>query len=264
MQKKLIFEATLLILIFGSIWGIFTVLPIWPQKSFSGISVEKEEKLGKLLLNTTLAGSDFEEVRNDTVTAALDSISLRLTAALDDSRYTYRIIVVKSSMANAFALPGGYVVITDKLIGMTESPEECAAVLAHEIGHIQKRHTLSKLLANFTASLIFGDNELAAEAAELLATSAYSRRQEETADQFGLNLLEKSGINPHIMGTAFRHLKEESDYSGGKMEIIMSHPDMDSRIKNAYDYRVNKDFTENKFTINWNTLKSTLIPLKSQ
>ncbi|HEX2394170.1 MAG TPA: M48 family metallopeptidase [Bacteroidales bacterium] len=264
MQKKLIFQGILLIFIFGSIWGIFALIPIWPEKKPSMLSVEKEEKLGNLLLKATLADPGIREIENDSITNALDSIEKRLTTALENSQYNYRIIVVRSEMANAFALPGGYVLITDRLISLMESPGECAAVLAHEIGHIEKRHTLSKLLANFTAAVIFGDNALATEAAELLATSAYSRRQEETADRFGLNLLEKSGINPHLMGTAFRHLKEESEYFDIKMEIIMSHPDIDKRIKEAYDYKVASDFNEVAFDINWKSVKNSLTPPKFQ
>jgi predicted Zn-dependent protease len=264
MQKKLIFQGVLLILIFGSIWGLFAIIPIWPEKSPSMLSVEKEEKLGNLLLKATLADPGFREIENDSITSALDSIENRLTTGLGYSKYDYRIIVVSSEMANAFALPGGYVLITDKLLGIIESPAECAAILAHEIGHIEKRHTLSNLLANFTAAVIFGDNALASEAAELLATSAYSRKQEETADRFGLDLLEKSGINPHIMGTAFRHLKEESDYSDLNMEIIMSHPNIDKRIKAAYDYKVQPGFKEETLNINWESVKNQVSLPKSQ
>lgn len=264
MQKKLLFQGILLILIFGSIWGIFALIPIWPEKTPSMLSVEKEEKLGNLLLKATLADPGFREIKNDSITNALDSIEERLTTALGYSKYDYRIIVAGSEMANAFALPGGYVLITDRLISIMESPGECAAVLAHEIGHIEERHTLTKLLANFTAAVIFGDNALASEAAELLATSAYSRRQEETADRFGLDLLEKSGINPHLMGTAFRHLKDESEYFDINMEIIMSHPDIDKRIKDAYEYKVGPDFNEEAFNINWESVKSQITLPKSQ
>jgi predicted Zn-dependent protease len=264
MQKKLFFEGVLLILIFGSVWGVFSLLPIWNQKSPSGLSVEKEEKLGKIILNATLANPEFCEIKNDTVMAALDSIKNRLTGALVSNRYNYQIILVHNDMPNAFALPGGYLLITDRLITAMNSPEECAAVIAHEIGHIEKKHTLSKLLANFTASILFGDKALASEAAELLATSAYSRKQEEEADRFGLNLLEKSKINPHFMGSAFRRLKDDSGSYDSKMEIFLSHPDIDSRIREAYDYRVNKGFIEKAFKMDWSSVRNQLTPPKSQ
>jgi predicted Zn-dependent protease len=255
MQKRLVFEGVLLILIFGSVWGIFTIFPIWPQKTVSVLSVEKEEKLGKLLLKATLADPDFREVENDTIAAALDMIKERLTGSLDSSRYTYNIVLVDNDMANAFALPGGYLLITTGLLTNMNSPEECAAVIAHEIGHIEKRHTIGKLLTNFTAAILFTDNTLASEAAEMLTTSAYSRRQEEAADRFGLSLLEKSKINPHIMGTAFRHLKEVSGAYDIKAEIIQSHPDIDSRIRNAYDYPVIDGFTAKALAIDWESVK---------
>lgn len=255
-RKKLLLESIALLLIFGSIWGIFTIFPIGPKKTVFRLSVEKEERLGELLLKATLSNPEFRKVENDTAGMALGIITERLTSALDSERYVYHCILVDNTIANAFALPGGNVLITTGLLTILKSPEECAAVLAHEIGHIEKRHTLSKLLANFTTAILFSDDALVSEAADLLTTSAFSRRQEEEADRFGLALLEKSGINPRIMGTAFRHLKDESGAYNPKMEIIMSHPDMDSRIRTAYQYPLKKDFTEEKFTINWDIVRN--------
>jgi|WetSurSiteA1Bulk_404760.scaffolds.fasta_scaffold11033_2 beta-barrel assembly-enhancing protease len=263
-KKKLLWEGIVLLLIFGSIWGIFTMFPIGPRKAIFRLSVEKEEKLGELLLKATLSNPEFRRIENDTVLKALDIITKRLCSALDSNRYSYQTVLVENGIANAFALPGGYIVVTTGLIGLMKSPEECAAVLAHEIGHIEQRHTLSKLLANFTASILFSDEALASEAAELLTTSAFSRRQEEEADRFGLRLLEKSRINPHIMGTAFRHLKEESGAYNPQMEIVMSHPDLDSRIKSAYQYTLEKNFSEEKIDINWDAVKDQIIHPISQ
>ena len=264
MHKRLIFEGVLLILIFGSVWGIFTLFPIRPQKTSSVFSVEKEEKLGNLLLKATLADPDFREADNDTLSAAIDIIKERLTGSLEGSRYTYSIVLVNNDMANAFALPGGYLLITTGLMAIMNSPEECAAVVAHEIGHIEKKHTIGKLLANFTAAILITDNSLASEAAEMLTTSAYSRRQEEAADRFGLSLLEKSKINPHIMGTAFRHLKEAPGSYDLKAEIIQSHPNIDSRIRNAYDYPVIESFAEEDLRIDWESVKRQVTHPKSQ
>lgn len=257
-SKRLLFEGTLLLLIFGSLWGIFTIFPIGPSKASWSLSVEKEEKLGRLLLKATLANPMFREVHNDTVMAALDAIKERLTASLDSTRYHYSLVVVDQSIPNAFAIPGGHILVTTGLFAVMESPEECAAVLAHEIGHIEERHTISKILTNFTATILFSDDALVTEAAEMLTTSAFSRKQEEEADRFCLELLEKSRINPRILGRALRHLKEESGYGNPEIEIIMSHPDIDSRIRAAYDYPLEKDFSEEKFSIQWDDVKKSL------
>jgi predicted Zn-dependent protease len=257
-NKRLLFEGALLILIFGSLWGIFTIFPVGPKKSSLRFSIEKEEKLGRLLLKATLANPEFHRVENDTVLTALAEITKRLTGALDSNRYHYSMVLVDNDIPNAFALPGGNILVTTQLVAIMESPEECAAVLAHEMGHIEERHTISKLLTNFTAAILFSDEALVAEAAEVLATSAFSRSQEEEADRFCLEMLEKSGINPHILGRALRHLKEESGFGNLKIEIIMSHPDIDSRIKAAYNYPLKKDFSEEKFSIRWDDVRKSV------
>jgi len=257
-NKRLLFEGALLLLIFGSLWGIFTLFPIGPERATMHLSEDKEEKLGRMLLKATLANPEFHQAENDTVSTALKDIADRLTEGLDTNRYQYNIVLVKNETANAFALPGGNILMTTRMVTLMESAEECAAVLAHEMGHIEKRHTLSKLLTNFTVAVLFSDEALVSEAAEVLATSAFSRSQEEEADRFCLELLEKCRINPHIMGRALRHLREEAGIADLNMEILMSHPDIDSRIKSAYDYPLKKDFSEEKLNIPWETVRKSL------
>ena len=244
MRKKLIIEGLLLILIFGAVWVVFAIFPILPHKSVFQISKENETKLGDLLTRNILRTREFDRVNNDTIADALDQVTKRLLPVLESSEYQYKITVFNNDMANAFALPGGNILVSTGLISLTGSPEEMAAVLAHEMGHIEKRHTLSLLLKNFTLTLLFSDEALLSEAGSLLLSSAFDRKHEEEADRFGLQLLEKAHINPRFMGTVFRHLKEESGAYNPDMEILMSHPDIDSRIKAAYEYKVAGDFIE--------------------
>jgi predicted Zn-dependent protease len=264
LKKKLWLEGLVLVAIFGSLWGIFSIFTIGPKKPLWQISAEKETKLGYLLVKATLANPEFGEVDLDSVKLTLQVILDRLTQGPDTSQYTYQYLVVENDMANAFALPGGYLIVTTGLIAALQSPEEFAAVLAHEIGHIELRHTMAKLLANFTSAVLFSDEVLVTEAADMLATSAFSRRQEEKADTYALNLLTRCHINPHTMGTAFRHLKEEHSGYNPKMEIIMSHPDIDSRIRAAYCFPLPADFRQEKLGIQWSQIQNQVIQLKSQ
>lgn len=263
-HRKLLLEGLSLLLIFGSIWGLFIIFPVGPDQVAFRLSQEKEEKLGRLLLKATLADPAYRQVTNDTALAALDKILARLTGGLDTSSYRYSLVLVDQEMANAFALPGGPIVATNGLIVQMRSAEECAAVIAHEMGHIEHRHTLSKLMTHFTAALLLSDEALAGEAAELLTTSAFSRRQEKEADAFGLELLERTGIHPRMLGTALRHLREDYDPVYLKMEILLSHPDIDSRIRLAYQYPVRNDFREEKIGIDWEAIRNQFIHPKSQ
>ena len=86
-------------------------------------------------------------------TEAVETIVRRLSAARGQSPYEYN-VVLASGMMNAFAAPGGRVVVFDELIEMTESPEELAGVLAHEIEHVERRHSTRALFRDLTVNAI--------------------------------------------------------------------------------------------------------------
>jgi len=256
MTRKLLYEGILLILIFGSIWGLLMLFPIWPKESKIELSIEKEKDLGDLLLRAFIA--DSEKERNDSLKSSLETVLTRLTSSLDSTRYVYELVVVHDEMANAFAFPGGIIVVTEPLLEILDTPQEFAAVLAHEMGHIEKKHTISKLLAQFTMVLVFSDTGLATEAARAITSTAFSRRQEEDADRFGLELLEKAAIHPMAMGRAFRQLKEHDNKYSLSIEILSSHPDLDSRIKKAYSYPVGDDFSERAIDVDWQQVQQSV------
>ena len=76
----------------------------------------------------------------------IDELVLTLTKALPSNPYAFRVSVVDSPVVNAFAAPGGYIVIYKGLLKYTKSPEELAGVLAHEIEHVIHRHVTRMLL----------------------------------------------------------------------------------------------------------------------
>ncbi len=255
MRQKILFEAILLIMIFASIWLVLSIFPLLPEKKHDAISTGQEQKIGDLLLNSILSTQDYLKIESDTLEDALNAILDRLVDAVEDNDYTFNIYILNDGMANAFALPGGYILITSGLFKLLDSPEEMASVIAHEMGHISKRHTTSRLLKNFTITLLFADKNLVSEASKIIISSAFDRKQEEEADLFALELLEKAKINPRVLGTAFRHLRDRPGAYNPIFEIIMSHPDMDSRIKAAYDYQLEKDFVEEPFQMDWETVR---------
>ncbi len=117
--------------------------------------------------------------------------------------------------ANALALPGGLVVITDELVAAMPGMDEIAAVLAHELGHVQHRHSLRQLLQSsitaMAAMAIYGDvtaiTGLAATAPTVLAHTGYSRDHEREADVFAFALLKKIGRSPRAFASAMKGLE---------------------------------------------------------
>ena len=126
--------------------------------------------------------------------------------------------------ANAFALPGGVVVVTDQLVNAMPGVEETIAVLAHELGHVQHRHSLRHLLQTsltaLAAAAIYGDvaslTGIAVTVPTALVHSGYSRDFEREADTFAFALLKKTGRSPRDFASAMRAL--ESVHQAGRKE----------------------------------------------
>ena len=87
-----------------------------------------------------------EIINEGPAVAAVQEMTHRLTEAIPENPYTFEITVVKSDVVNAFALPGGYIVVFTGLMKKAESPEEVSGVLAHELNHVLQRHGLERIV----------------------------------------------------------------------------------------------------------------------
>jgi Zn-dependent protease with chaperone function len=107
-------------------------------------------------------------------------------------------VVLRSKIANAFALPGGRVYVLSQLLAKSETPDELAGVLAHELGHVAHRDGLRRLIrdggTSFLVGLMFGD--VAGSGAVLMAgravlSASYSRADEARADAFAVTIMHR-------------------------------------------------------------------------
>jgi beta-barrel assembly-enhancing protease len=161
----------------------------------------------------------------------------RLSAASKSQPYQIHIFVMDTQIFNAFAAPGGLVVIHRPLLEATETSEQLAAVLAHEMQHVFHRHALKALIRDLSISLLvsaaFGDisgvGAFAAQGARTLTTLHYGRGAEEEADQDGLSLMEAAKLDPSEMIRFFEILRSKT----GTAQLpgyLSSHPHPDERI----------------------------------
>lgn len=148
--------------------------------------------------------------------------------------------------ANAFALPGGTVVLTDELETLAEHDEEIIAVLAHEIGHVRNRHALRQVIQSSTAALIiatltgdvFSATSLAAALPTMLADASFSRDMEREADAFAADYLQQEGISPDRFAAILLRLQQSrggasgrDDPGAGVADYLSTHPATDERIE---------------------------------
>ena len=191
----------------------------------------------------------------------------RLVADLSgkrDFRQDVTVSVLDHHMVNAFALPGGFVVIFQGLIDAADGPDEVAAVMAHEIGHVisrdPTRHALRSAGSIGVLGLLFGD--FAGGAAvlfltERLISAQYSQKAEIGADTFAHGVLEQAGINPGALGDMFANLRDKHGDSKGVAAHFLSHPSLGDRIDAARSVvNPNAEYAPSMTDAEWKALQA--------
>ncbi len=160
-----------------------------------------------------------------------------LSASAPPSPYSFRVMVVNHPVVNAFAAPGGTIVIFQGLLERTRTPEELAGVLAHEMQHILRRHATRALLQQLSIKLILaaatGDATGLAyglEGASALGMLRYNRQNEEEADREAVRMLMTSGIDPQGLITFFETIQRENEKSLKLPSYLSTHPELKDRL----------------------------------
>ena len=261
MIKGLYKELLIVIGIFLLGWLAFTLFRWVPEAPELSVSVETEQELGDLLAEQVLR--EYKALENDTVGEAILIIKKRLLAAIGPTNYDYQLHVLDEPEVNAFATLGGHIFIFSGIIRLSENPEELAAVLAHEMGHVEERHVVNKVIKDLGINVVFSiltgsDPVLVGEIAKATISSSFDRSQETSADQFALKTLEGAAISPRYVSTIFRRLKEKYGEGDNRLDFLMSHPNLNKRIKEALEYPLKENFEAEPMNIDWDLVKSVL------
>jgi Zn-dependent protease with chaperone function len=210
------------------------------RRAFAGVAVRMipvrvEERMGEAAVRTLIPS--HTQCRDDDLEAALNQIAARLSGAIDDSPYTYRITIAREPSINAFAAPGGYIVVYAGLIEQADKPEHVAAVLAHEMQHVQLRHSTRALLEQYSGqaliSLMAGDSTSTPalmQGAAALADLHYRREDENAADHGAVELLRAARIDPQAMVEFFELIEERGLELPDAISYLSTHPQAKDRI----------------------------------
>jgi Zn-dependent protease with chaperone function len=139
---------------------------------------------------------------------------------------------------NAFALPGGTIVVLDALVEAAGSSDEVVAVMCHEIGHVRGRHSLRQALQNSAAAVVLGFvlgdvtsvGTFASALPNLLLSNSYSREFEREADTYGVALMERAGVPLDSFSSILLRL-EAHDGAGQYPSFLASHPSTAARVQ---------------------------------
>ncbi len=218
-------------------------------KTFDQITPEQEYWIGRTVAATILsANKPFD---NEAATRYLNTLGQYLSLCSDrpETFGGYHFLIMESDEINAFAAPGGLILVSRGMLRCCTSEDAVAAVLAHEIGHVENKHGLQSISKSRLTSALtvlatesaknLGGKELAdltktfegsiTDITSTMINSGYSRQFESQADKAAVRILENAGYNPHalvtLLGTMEKRLKP-----GGR-DFAKTHPDPRDRIK---------------------------------
>jgi Zn-dependent protease with chaperone function len=224
--------------LWGLPWGAKTLAPHIPIAAMRPVSSAALEQLDKSLFKPSVLSEQRREKLLD---------GFRQFASVDPDLAPYDDYISLNFRAaprigpNAFAFPDGKIVLLDELAALYDD-DEVLAVLAHELGHLSKRHGIHQLIQTSVIAAVaaawFGDLSFAATAlCTTLLSSGYSRDMEREADDYAAELLRSQGKSPDLLASALEKMKiahqKETSASGEDhfLDWISSHPNTDERIR---------------------------------
>ena len=194
------------------------------------------DRLVEPVLRALAQFDETDEVAFCTAPRGLESLA-ELTGRLAPTASPYRFVVrvVNLEMVNAFALPGGQIVIAEGLLRSAESPDEVAGVLAHEMGHVLHRHSTASMIEALGLAFLFGallgdfGTGVIGGAGETLVGLTFRREAEAEADERALELLGRAGISSRGLADLFERMERRAGEGPAVLRLLSTHPPNEAR-----------------------------------
>lgn len=219
------------------------------EKSQEEITPSQEYYIGRTV--GAVITNKYKVYQNDRATDYINEMgqTIAMVSDLPETFGGYHFLILDSNEINAFAAPGGLIFVSRGLLRCCKNEDAAAAVLAHEIGHVEYRHGLnaikkSRITNAFTTGLLeAGKNLTNSQVGQLtsifegsiqditstLINSGYSRAFEKQADQGAVEILKRSGYNPQGLIDMLKTM--ETQLKPGGMDFAKTHPAPETRIE---------------------------------
>lgn len=234
-----------------------------PEFNWKNPSQEEEISLGRQIAGNLLGAAPL--VKDAALQKYVNSVGRWVASQSERPDLPWRFGVIESEDINAFAAPGGYIMVTKGLYRKLSNEAQLAGILGHEIGHVVKKHQLKVLqkqqLLNIGAGLLSDkyakDNKLVSKAigtgAEISARSL-DKSAEYEADRLGLSYATRAGYEPYGLTEVLQTIGQTNKNDGSVALLFKTHPHPDERlvalgdaIGNKLDTVKNGKTLENRF-----------------
>lgn len=213
-------------------------VPVMAKYAAAATPPSVEIDLGKQTLETLdneklgyFTATELTKAQQNTIKSGLAAMC---TKTGNCPAYTLNFRKSPTIGANAFALPGGQVVMTDELVALADNNDEIVAVLAHELGHVKGRHALRQTLQGTISGIIIiaitGDvSSIASGLPALMLNMKYTRELESEADDYAFASLTQACMPTKAFATILLKLTQ-GEQGASVPEMISSHPDTKARV----------------------------------
>lgn len=226
-----------LLLVAGAVAAFWQGLPRLARRGAYAVPLTLETRAGETAYRVfaqTWRRSSLDYQQQQRVQRQLDRI-----AAVHPLHVRPQLVFVSAGTPNAFALPGGFIFVTDELVQLARSDDEIAAVFAHELGHVERRHGRQSVLRNSSAlivvSTLTGDlstlSTFSGTLPFLLLQYGYAREFEAEADAFAVDLLRAAHIDPAHLASILDRLDRSRPQGGADFSYLSTHPSTPDRLK---------------------------------
>jgi predicted Zn-dependent protease len=209
----------------------------------SGCSVSETEERALGAYQAAYIDSMAPLISDSAITHYVTTLGRSMTSRTSRADLDWRFTVVNMSVVNAMALPGGYVYVTRGLIEQSDRMDELAGVMAHEIGHVVCRHSVTQqesaekldiallMLCTLTDACNSIGGAAAVQVGADAATAQYSQRHEAEADSQAVVITARAGIDPEGLPAFLQKVLEQRTEQPKAIEAFFaSHPTDEARI----------------------------------
>jgi hypothetical protein len=254
-----------IITIFGGAIAIilalyFYIIPFAADTFARNLPKEYEVNLGNQLYKQLISQDSIDTLKTNLVKQFAKEINF-------NTDYQLEITVVHNNELNAFATPGGHILVYDGLLNKLENPEELTGLLAHEATHIRERHSLRAMASDLSRSIFLsiilhdrsGISSVLIQNADMLNSLRYSREMERIADKGAIETMTNNNIDPEGM-IQLLYLLKRQEKTTQSYTYFSTHPATQERITDVKDLIRDSHF---KITVNpkrnkiWNELEKT-------
>ena len=222
--------------------SLTAVIAVGAAVACSTVSQQQEVEIGQQ--TAAQVNAQLPMLRDPTIDGYVNSLGRSIASRTSRADLDWQFAVVNTDVINAFALPGGFVYVNRGVLARASNESELAGVLAHEIEHVARRHSVKQMEQAQQANIGVGlvciltrvcENQAAQAAIQVGGAAAFarfSRDDEVQADEGGFQNMIRAGINPRGMLTFFQKLlaEEGSSGSGGVNAWFADHPGTQDRI----------------------------------